>query len=62
VAIGLHELEEELEVVVPDIGVDELLAVAIHEADVHLVGVQVDSAVELGGGGVILHNVRRKVP
>jgi hypothetical protein len=26
------------------------------------VGVQVDSAVELGGGGVILHNVRRKVP
>jgi hypothetical protein len=26
------------------------------------VGVKVDSAVELGGGGVILHNVRRKVP
>jgi hypothetical protein len=23
---------------------------------------EVDSAVELGGGGVILHNVRRKVP
>jgi hypothetical protein len=60
--VGLDELEEELEVVVPDVGVDQLLAVAIHEADVHLVGMEVDSAVELGGGGVILHNVRRKVP
>jgi hypothetical protein len=33
--------------------VDQLLALAIHEADVHLVGMEVDSAVELGGGGVM---------
>ena len=51
--VGLDELEEELEVVVPDVGVDQLLALAIHEADVHLVGMEVDSAVELGGGGVM---------
>ena len=62
VAIGCDELEEEVEVIVPDVGVDELLAVPVHEADVHLMGVEVDSAVELCRGGVILHNVRRKVP
>ena len=56
VAIRLDELEEEVEIVVSDVGVDEFLAVPIHEADVHLVGVEVDSAVELCGGGVILHN------
>jgi hypothetical protein len=60
--VGLDELEEELEVVVPDVGVDQLLALAIHEADAHLLGVQVESAVELGGGSVAFHNVRRKVP
>jgi len=35
--------------------VDELVAVPIHEADIHLAGVKVDSAVELGGGGVVFH-------
>ena len=50
------ELEEELEVIVFDVGVDELLAVPIHDADIHLAGVEVDSAVELCGGGVILHS------
>ena len=55
VAIGGDELEEVLEVVVLDVGVDELLALAIHDADVHLPGVEIDSAVEFGGGGVILH-------
>ena len=36
---------------------EEDFALAIHKADVHLAGVQINSAVELGGGGVILHNV-----
>ena len=56
VLIRLDELEEELEVVVFDVGVNQLLALAIHDADVHLACVQIDSTVELGGGGVILHN------
>ena len=38
-----------------DVAVEELFALAVHEADVHLVGVEVDSAVVFGGGGVILH-------
>jgi hypothetical protein len=28
---------------------------AIHDADIHLASVQVDSAVELRGGSIILH-------
>ena len=55
VAIGLDQLEEVSEVVVFDVGMDELLALAIHDADVHLASVQVDSAVELGGGCVVVH-------
>jgi hypothetical protein len=55
VAIGGDEFEKELEVVVFDVGVNELLALAIHHADVHLPGVEVDSAIVFGGGGVILH-------
>ena len=47
VAIRRDELEEEVEVIVADVGVDELLAVPIHEADVHLAGVEINSAVEL---------------
>ena len=54
--VRLDELEEEPEVVVLDVGVDPFLALPIHDADVHLAGMQIDSAVELGGGGVILHN------
>jgi hypothetical protein len=30
---------------------------AIHDADVHLARVQIDSAIVLGSGGVILHGV-----
>jgi hypothetical protein len=56
VAIGRDEFEEIGEVIVSDVGVDELFAVAIQHADVHLPGVQINSAVELGGGGVILHS------
>ncbi len=56
VLVRLDELEEVLEVVVLDVGVDQFLALPIHEADVHLAGVQIDSAVELGRGGVILHS------
>jgi hypothetical protein len=36
VAIGFDELEEELEVVVFDVGVDQFLALPVHDADVHL--------------------------
>jgi hypothetical protein len=55
-AIGSGQFEEEGEVIVPDVGMDEDLALAIHEADVHLAGMEVDSAIELCGGGVILHD------
>ena len=55
VTVRGDELEEELEVIVADVGVDELLTVPIHEADVHLAGMEVDSAVELGGRGVVFH-------
>ena len=57
VLVGLDEFKEVVEVVVLDVGVDELFAVSVHEADVHLAGVQVDSAVEFRGGDIILHNV-----
>jgi hypothetical protein len=59
VAVGGDEFEEEFEVVVFDVGVDELLALAIHDADVHWVRVEIDSAVELRGGSVILHTINR---
>ena len=55
VAIRRDEFEEELEVVVADVGVDEFFAVPVHDADVHLPGMEVDSAVELGGRGVVFH-------
>ena len=51
----MDELEEEGEVVVQDVGVDQLLALAVHDADVPLAGMEVDSTVVIGGGGVILH-------
>jgi hypothetical protein len=53
--IGLDELEEEVEVVVFDVGMDQFFALAVHDADVHLASMQVDSAVELRGGSIILH-------
>ena len=43
VAIGSDEFEEVVEVVMADIGVEEFFALSIHEAYVHLAGVQVDS-------------------
>jgi hypothetical protein len=48
-------LEEEGEVVVLDVLVEELLALAIDDADVPLAGGEVDSAVELGGGLAVSH-------
>jgi tetrahydrodipicolinate N-succinyltransferase len=30
---------------------------AVHDADIHLSCVQIDSAVELGGGCIILHSL-----
>lgn len=55
VAVGFDELEELLEVIVLDIAMDQFLALAVHDADVHLARVQVDSAVVFSGGGVIFH-------
>ena len=55
VAVRRDELEEEVEVIVPDVGMDELVAVAVHEADVPLAGMEINSAVELGGRGVVFH-------
>ena len=55
VAVRRDELEEVGEVIVPDVGVDELAAVPVHDADVHLAGMEINSAVELGGGGVVFH-------
>ena len=55
VAIGSNELQEVSEVIVFDVGVDELFAVPIHEADIHLPGMEINSAVELGGRSVVFH-------
>ena len=38
---------------------DQLLTRPVHDADVHLVGVQINSAVELCGGTVIFHTIIR---
>jgi hypothetical protein len=60
VLVGFDELEEVFEVVVFDVGVDQLFAFAVHETDVHLARVQVDSAVVLGSGSVIFHTQLNK--
>ena len=56
VTVRSDEFEEVVEVVMADVGVKENFALAIHEADIHLAGVQVDSAVELSGGSVVFHS------
>ena len=56
VPIGRNELEEVIEVIVLDVGMDELFSLPVHHADVHLPGVEVDSAVELCGRCVVFHN------
>jgi hypothetical protein len=56
VAIGRDEFEEKREVIVFDVGVDQFFAGAFHDADIHLAGVQINSAVEFSGGRVILHS------
>ena len=54
VTIGRNELEEVFEIVVADVRMDELFAVPVHHADTSdLAGMEVDSAVELGGGRVV---------
>lgn len=53
VLVRLDQLEEVLEVIVFDVGVDQLFTLFVHHADVHLVSVHVDSAVELRRGSVI---------
>jgi hypothetical protein len=54
-AAGGDTAEEEVEVIADNVGVDEDFALAIHEADVHLTGMEVDSAVELSGGRKVFH-------
>jgi hypothetical protein len=56
VAVRRDELEEVSEVIVPDVGMDELFAVPVHDADVHLAGMEINSAVELGGRSIVFHN------
>ena len=56
VPVRLDQLEEELEVVVFDVGVDQYFTLPVHDADVHLARVQIDSAVVFSGGGVIFHS------
>jgi len=53
--VRLDEFEEEVEVIVFDVGVDQFFTLPILDADVHLASVQVDSAVELRCGSIILH-------
>ena len=55
VAVGFDPLEEIGEVVAQDVAVDQLLALPVHDADVHLPRVQIDSAIVFGRGRVILH-------
>ena len=56
VAIRGDEFEEVGEVVVADVGVDEFFAVPVHDADIHLAGMEINSAVELRGRGVVFHD------
>jgi hypothetical protein len=46
VLVRRDEFEEVVKVVVEDIGVDQLFALAVRDADVHLARMQVDSAVD----------------
>ena len=55
VPVGGDEFEEEREVVGLDVGVDELPSLLVHDADVHLPRMEIDSAVEFCGGCIILH-------
>jgi len=55
VLVRFDQLQEEVEVVVKDVGVDQFLALPVHDADVHLARVQIDSAVVFSGGGVVFH-------
>ena len=55
VLVRFGQLKEEAEVIVFDIGVDQFFALPIHDADVHLTCMQIDSAVELCRGCIILH-------
>ena len=52
---GSDLLEEEVEVVVANVGMEELFALAVHQTGVHGTGMQIDSAVEFGGGFVVSH-------
>ena len=54
-AVWGYEFQKELEVVVFYIGMNQLFALPVHETDVHLMSVEVNSTVELRGGSVILH-------
>ena len=55
VPIRRHDLQKILEVIIFDVGVDQLLASPIHHADVHLACMEIDSAVEFCLCCVILH-------
>ena len=48
-------LEEELEIVVLDVHVQQLVALAVHHADIHLARMEIDSAVILACRSVVFH-------
>ena len=56
VAVRGDEFKKVGEVVVANVGVEEFFAGAVHDADVHLAGMEINSAVEFSGGDVILHS------
>jgi hypothetical protein len=56
---GSDFFEEELEVVILDVHVQEFIALRVHDADVHLPGVEVDSTVVLGCRFVEFHLILR---
>jgi hypothetical protein len=55
VPVRFDELEEILEVIVLHVAVDQFVALPVHDADVHLPRMQIDSAVVFSARSVILH-------
>ena len=55
VSPGSNLPQEEGKVVVADVHVEQLVALAVHHTDVHLPGVKIDSAVVLGCRGIVSH-------
>ena len=55
--VRLNQFEKEVEVIVFDVAMDQFLSLSVHDADVHLARMQIDSAVVFGGGCIIFHTL-----